>query len=137
MKNKCKKCGRFVQNNKKYCSKICSPSTVDKFSCFRKHLSNANTRARKKKLKVNINLSDLEKQWNKQGGICPYTGWILKQTTSESKQINQASLDRINSKKGYIKGNIVWVCLMAQNAKNIHTMEDLIKFCKAVYEKHK
>lgn len=129
---KCKTCGRF--SSESYCSDVCHPKRSDDLSYFRYALKNMRNRAKKKKMRMKVTINDLDELWKKQDGKCPYTGWDLKKT--KVRAYDQASLDRINSDKGYIKGNVVWVSYMAQNAKNSHTEKELIEFCKAVYEKH-
>jgi hypothetical protein len=42
-----------------------------------------------------------------------------------------ASLDRIDSSKGYIKGNIQFVSVIANYAKNEMTHDEMLYFCKA------
>jgi hypothetical protein len=109
---------------------------ADEFSKFRWFLA----RAKQRKHIVDITLQDLKEQWEKQNGTCPYTGWVLKAMdgTNKTKQLpytpDRASLDRIDSSKGYIKGNIQYVSMMAQFAKNKWADEQLVKFCKAVAE---
>jgi hypothetical protein len=83
-----------------------------------------------------ITLEDLKVQWEKQHGICPYTGWTMKRpvnsTVRRSVSPDSASVDRIDSSKGYTKDNIQFICLMAQYAKNTFQEADVLKFCEAV-----
>lgn len=83
-----------------------------------------------------ITVEDLKKQWEKQNGKCPYTGWKLKtpKNTRESlpRTPDRASLDRIDSSKPYTKDNIQFVSLMAQYAKNTWDDQELKDFCEAV-----
>jgi hypothetical protein len=121
--------------------------TCDEFSPFRKFLSSAkgsckhrNKSKKKKDRIVSITLEDLKSQWEKQKGICPYTGWQLKiseKTTNGtclSTTPDRASLDRIDSSKGYTKDNIQFVALIAQYAKNGWAGQEVLKFCRAVVE---
>lgn len=88
---------------------------------------------------VTITLEDMKKQWEKQKGICPYTGWklILKENSKRGRTTpTQASLDRVDSSRGYVKGNIQFVSLMANYAKNCFDDDFLIYFCKCVSRKH-
>jgi hypothetical protein len=83
-----------------------------------------------------LTLQDLKEQWEHQGGICPYTGWkmITPKNTKERRVRSPAvaSVDRIDSTKGYVKGNIEFVCYMAQCAKNSFNRQDVVDFCLAV-----
>ncbi len=86
-----------------------------------------------------VTLTDLKILWEKQKGICPYTGWKLIKLASMTEcestalTINRASVDRIDSKKGYIVDNIVFVAIIANLAKNIFTEQEVINFCQDVY----
>jgi hypothetical protein len=45
-----------------------------------------------------------------------------------AKTPDRASLDRIDSKKGYVRGNVEFISLMAQYAKNEWSRGDVEKF---------
>ena len=107
---------------------------LDEYSPFRWHFKNMKQRKRL----LEVTLADLKQQWDIQGGRCPYTGWKLRnmETTDHKIQLpktpDRASLDRIDTSKGYVKGNIQFVSLMAQYAKNEFTDEQVRSFCAAV-----
>lgn len=84
-----------------------------------------------------ITLADLLALWQVQDGKCPYTNWdlILPEGANSVKKPNNASLDRIDSAKGYIPGNIQFVSYMANVAKNSFTHEQMLEFCDAVAAK--
>jgi hypothetical protein len=163
----CDVCGKTFERNKNehvrslklgrrmYCSRHCCgianavnlpDSTVegavhlnpankrDDLSPFRWHFRN--TKRRNKDF--NLTLQDIKDQWELQGGVCPYTGWHLKNmpTTNLVHQLpltpDRASLDRIDSTKGYVPGNIQFVSIMAQYAKNCFSEQQLLDFCKQV-----
>ena len=136
-------CGHGVTNNlpkEKNTIGLNSSNRKDDFSPFRWHFRNIKRRESKI---CAITLKDLKNQWEMQKGICPYTGWKLKnmETTNYLDQLpktpDRASLDRIDSTKGYILGNIQFISLMAQYAKAHWKEENLFKFCEAVSEKQK
>lgn len=52
--------------------------------------------------------------------------------TGDPLNINTASLDRIDSKYGYIEGNVQWVTAQANKCKHILTMAELYEFCEKV-----
>ena len=123
---------------------------TDEYSPFRYHLANAKRHSAKisKGRECTITLQDLKEVWDRQNGICPYTGWQIVNPPSTTfttrgggiqftKAPNRASLDRIDVSKGYIKGNIQFVALIANVAKNDFTDDALIDFCKAVVEYRK
>ena len=80
----------------------------DGLSPFRWHFRNAKRRKRDD-YEFDITLEYLKELWESQKGCCPYTNWKLKQmsNTAHSNQLpktpDRASLDRINSDKGYVK----------------------------------
>jgi hypothetical protein len=51
--------------------------------------------------------------------------------------VNNCSLDRIDSSKGYIEGNVQWVTSMVNMCKQSYTQEDFVTMCKAVADKVK
>jgi hypothetical protein len=75
-------------------------------------------------------------QWEKQNGICPYTGWNLVNVETSRQKLdkspNKASLDRSESSIGYVPGNIQFVAMMANFAKNNFSSAQLVEFCRAV-----
>lgn len=109
----------------------------DEYTPFRWFVLRAQYRNRKKKYGCDVNVEYLKNIWDSQKGKCPITGWdlILPQDTkdgwAEYKPIN-ASLDRIDNSKGYIEGNVRFIAVMANLARQSFTDEQLIEFCKAV-----
>ena len=115
----------------------------DELSPFRYHLRNIkahckkiNERHNNQTREVEIDLIDLKQQWDKQDGICPYTGWKMVNAIGTGKNPSltpdRASVDRIDSSKGYTKDNIQFISYMAQTAKNKFHEDELIKFCQDV-----
>lgn len=83
----------------------------------------------------NITVEDLKELWNKQSGICPYTGIKLELPTYHSHNIpitKQASLDRIDSSKGYIKGNIQFISTPINYMKSTMTDSEVKSFLKLI-----
>lgn len=90
---------------------------------------------RKRYKEINITIEDLIEQWNKQEGVCPYSGIKLLLASSRNTNINpiyRASLDRVDSNKGYIKGNIQFTSTSINYMKNDMSHEDTIKLCKLI-----
>lgn len=112
-------------------------SDRDQYSPFRVFLKTCKMRMVQKNREVNLSLRDLKEQWDKQKGICPYTGWKMKIAPCQSRKSirktpDRASLDRIDSKKGYVKNNIQFVSLIAQYAKNDWDECVILDFANAV-----
>ena len=55
---------------------------------------------------------------------------ILKISTKNPPR--KASLDRINSSKGYVKGNVEFVCSSINLAKNSFTREQMKEFLRSI-----
>lgn len=92
---------------------------------------------RRRLLPCTITVDDLKEQWKKQNGICPYTGWkMIHRSRKGRKSPIQASIDRIDNSLGYIPGNIQFVALMANYAKNDFGDELMIYFCKLVARRY-
>jgi len=114
----------------------------DEFTQFRWFMRTVNLRRKKHKKESNIDLSYLKQIWEEQNGVCPLTGWKLELPRNSTywgtkdNKIKRASLDRIDSDKGYVKGNIRFISVMANYCKNEFTDEDVILFCESVIEKN-
>ena len=66
--------------------------------------------------------------------MCPYTGAKLIHPIRMKDEglIYMASLDRIDSSIGYMKGNIQFISAAANLAKNNMSHEQMIEFCKII-----
>lgn len=108
----------------------------DEFTPFRWFLLRAKAR-RAKKGPTNLTLKSLQSLWSDQEGVCPLTGWALTLPDGAKgwlggKSPRNASLDRLDHRKGYIKGNVRFVALMANVARKDFSDEELVAFCRAV-----
>ncbi len=97
-----------------------------------------------KKGPTDLTLEYLLGLWESQNGICPITGWklILPYNCSRWSDENpfgpsSASLDRIDNSIGYVQGNVRFIAVMANYARNNFTDEEVIEFAKAVVEYNK
>lgn len=82
----------------------------------------------KRNHEVNVTIEDLQNVWEKQNGICEFTNIKLElssYTKIEKNPIFSASLDRIDNKKGYVKGNIRWISRSVNYMKNNMT-DDMV-----------
>ncbi|BAZ13642.1 hypothetical protein NIES4071_54810 [Calothrix sp. NIES-4071] len=113
---------------------------VDDFSPFRYHLKIMKKSAKRRGHECSVTLADLKALWERQNGICPYTGWNLinlgstTECESSLRTIYRASVDRLDSSKGYTRDNIQFIAVIANFAKNVFTEQDLINFCHDVYQ---
>lgn len=83
---------------------------------------------------TNIDLKYLKNLWDSQSGKCSYTGVQLFLPTDRNK-VNyfcRASLDRIDSSKGYIVGNVQYVALPINYLKNTMSDIEVKRFLKQI-----
>jgi hypothetical protein len=79
---------------------------------------------------IDIDKDYLESIWT---GKCAISGIdILHKSKDKKTDMFSASLDRIDSSKGYIKGNVQFVALGVNYAKNGFTNEETLEFIKAI-----
>lgn len=116
----------------------------DAFSPFRFFMRRIRSRSKTKEKLSNYdcNLEYLKTIWEEQKGICPITGWVMAlpidcDNWEKSQHPKNASLDRIDPSKGYVRGNIRFVSYIANLARAYYDDETLIEFCKAVDQKRK
>ena len=110
----------------------------DDYTKFRWYIKSIIKNSKKRSHTYDVDIEYLKELWESQNGICPFTGIKLILRTHNYKQERspyQASLDRIDNSKGYIKGNIRFVSLMFNYAKNDFTDEQVIEFCNLVTNK--
>ncbi len=77
-------------------------------------------------------LADL---WDRQCGLCAYTGLPMTPKPLGQRPENYfsaASLDRIDSNLGYIRGNVQFVLLPINNAKGVQSDEEMRKFISSL-----
>lgn len=75
------------------------------------YISKTRSSAESRKIKFDVKPEDLWQKFLDQNGNCVYTGSRLSFASSykNCKTEQTASLDRIDSKVGYVKGNVQWV----------------------------
>ena len=86
-------------------------------------------RAKKKQIAWNLSLEFLMQLWEKQGGICVYSGVPL---SYEDNHPHTVSLDRIDSSKGYTEDNVQFVCTIVNYVKQRFDEGVFFDFCKSV-----
>jgi predicted CopG family antitoxin len=138
-------------NRKSYCSRSCQGkdlitknlpvekrvyshlqkgSKKDQYSGFREFLRRIKNR---KKHECNLDLPYLLNLWNKQEGKCIYTniGMVLPDGRLKGTMFT-ASLDRINSSLGYVKGNVQYTLTSVNFMKNNMSHEETKELIKLI-----
>jgi hypothetical protein len=87
--------------------------------------------AKEREISFAITMKDIEKLYEKQTGKCALTGLPVSFTD------NTASLDRIDSNKGYTTDNIQWVHKDINRMKNEYDMDYFVKMCSLIVENYK
>lgn len=104
---------------------------LDEYSIFKPLLG----RLQYRKQESNITLQDLKEIWENCNGICRYSGVQLIPVKHKeyNDPIYTMSLDRIDSTKGYIKGNIQFISIAMNLMKSSMTeeqMQELLEILK-------
>ncbi len=97
-------------------------------------LKNLCTKARNRTKEFNLTDQDLFDLWENQNGQCAYTKLPL---LAAANQFNTVSLDRVDSSKGYVVGNIQLVCAAINVMKMAATEDQFIHLCSLVAQNSK
>lgn len=103
-----------------------------------KILSEAKRGAKRRGIEFKITAADLFAQFQKQNGRCAFTKELITFGSSSSSRTTwNASLDRIDSAHGYVRGNIQWVTKTINMMKGRLNDSEFIKTCKLIAENNK
>lgn len=91
---------------------------------------NMKNSARKRRLEFNITIEQIWLLFLKQNRKCAISGVDIKFSTNRKEQ--NASLDRIDSSKGYNINNVQWVHKQINYMKQSLSDEDFINWCRIV-----
>jgi len=122
---------------------ICKSCKDDQRDILTDMYRSAKKRAKRKELKFDITHNDIRETNKKQNGICAYSGISLNWDSRSKSSVkwvppyNRASLDRIDSKKGYTKDNIQVLADIVNRMKNALSYKELIKFCQLIVDNSK
>lgn len=98
----------------------------------RSMFNSAKSRAKKRNLSFNLELSDIIIPTH-----CPILGIELKNNIGSGRQNNSPTLDRIIPEKGYIKENVWIISWKANRVKSDLSLNQLKDFCTIILEKIK
>jgi len=96
----------------------------------------AKSRAKEKNIEFNITKDFLIELYNKQKGLCYYSGFKMR-TSVENRNRNNTdsysiSIERLDSLKGYIDTNIVLCCNVINLMKNGLIEKEFLDICKNI-----
>ena len=131
-KNKCKVCRLKDQSDSNF-------KGVGELSST--YVSTLKGGAVKRGLEWNLSLDQLWTLFNTQQKKCALTDMPLFLSRSycrenENRIRQTASLDRIDSSKGYIEGNVQWVHKHINRMKSDFRQEQFIDYCRAIIQKY-
>lgn len=92
--------------------------------------------AKKRKIEFNITIEEIWELFLKQNRKCALSGLDLKFKSRARISDGTASLDRIDSSKGYVLGNVQWLHKYINKMKLNHSDKDFIYYCKLVANKN-
>jgi hypothetical protein len=90
--------------------------------------------AKKRNLEVSVSIEYLWDLFLKQEGKCYYTGYPI--TLNTRNKPKTASIDRVDNRKGYIEGNVVWCRKDINIMKMDKPIEDFYEICRTIASKH-
>ena len=127
----------------KCCSNKCNRAyqyaraTLDPLSRLRRLCTGAKTRAKANNLDYNIDADYLMELWEEQEGCCSLSG--IKLVLEKGSGVNEVhpytpSIDKIDSKGGYTRGNVRITCYHMNVALNKYGLEGFDKLVQAYIE---
>jgi len=126
------KCSKSIPSNIEHLNKVnprdathlIANNRRDEFSDFREHLRRASRRNKS----FDLSLQDLKDQWDKQKGLCVYSKvQLIHPTPGSNSHLYTASVDRIDSSLGYVKGNVQFISIAMNHMKANMSDEDMFK----------
>lgn len=116
----------------------CSPRRIDKYSPIKNQFRGAKTRAKKYKKEFSISLEYMFALLELQNNKCAISGipLLVRPSTSArhlpgGRTPHILSIDRIDTSKGYVEGNVQWVTAQVNQAKSDFTQEEFDEMCRA------
>lgn len=132
----------LINGNRIDCGK-CKYSKVfqGKLGCYEelrsKYLQRIISGAKARNLKFNLNKKYLWNLYIKQNKKCALSGISINFENYATKEKATASLDRIDSSKGYVKGNVQWVHKHVNKMKQDFSDAYFIQMCKKIAKNNK
>ena len=90
---------------------------------------------RKQDLGFNLDLDYLVKIFEEQSGCCAISGIEMTYLAGSGRTLTNISIDRIDSSRGYLRGNVQLVCDIVNRMKSNMTQEELLFWCEKILRK--
>jgi hypothetical protein len=97
----------------------------------KKLLSKAKERAALEKWEFSLTIDDITIP-----EVCPYLGIPLTHTYGQGQLESNSSIDRINSSRGYVPGNVQVISRLANTMKSNASVETLQRFAQGIINMH-
>jgi hypothetical protein len=137
MDRQCSKCGEVKSDNDFYQSqrgnrcKECILIGTRKYK--RKIRLDPEHKKMEGKLENNLTVDDINEMFNKQNGLC-YWFKIPLVPSNHKKHPQQPSLDRLDSRKGYKRDNVVLCCYSANIGRNENDLDTWKNFLNVLFD---
>lgn len=131
----CKDCRKLTKKrdyNKDKIYKLKSRSTIDSF--IKSLLSHSKSRSIKKGYDFNLTYNYLKTLYESKGGICSLTGIKMTNILGKGRVATNISIDRIDSSKGYVEGNIQLICFITNIMKQDTSLEEFFEWVTKIYK---
>lgn len=143
----CRNCEKYFENSslsvkyQYYCSRDCAVKYRTNHHARYKTSSKIRSKTperylrsliQKKKLRENLSYDYYITLYYKQQGLCALSGRVMTHQLHEGIVPTNISIDRIDSSKGYVEGNIQLVCRQANMMKYTSSEQELLEWCKDV-----
>jgi hypothetical protein len=84
---------------------------------------------------TDMSFKDVLALFEAQGGLCYWTGAQMTAAAAPRHPTN-VSIDRIDSARGYVRGNVALCCLAVNYAKRDLSAAEFIRMCRKVAKLH-
>lgn len=106
----------------------------ERLSTIEGHCKDLTAKLKKRHTEVNVTWEFLVDLWNTQEGMCAITGKPMDLIKGNGRKLNSPSLDRIDNHKGYVMGNVRWVCDVVNMMKGTMTDTELKEWCVCIVQ---
>jgi hypothetical protein len=81
-----------------------------------------------------LSLTYLLEIYQRQGGLCPYSGIPMTWATGRGRVDTNISIDRLDVSRGYEEGNVVLCCYFINVSKREKSIDEWLHWAEAVWQ---